>query len=730
MPHLKEFNRSSVSRMRFLIDNLIRISRVKIITRGIEQVPNRSTIFVCNHFTRMETILLPYVVLTRRGIMARSLTAQYVFDAFPKDFMAGVGSVPLKLANRDDLAVKSLLSGECWIIFPEGRMVKDKDVKKGDTFRIHDGDVHVDRPPHTGAAVLALRARSALELFEEFAHKHKLENIFDLDRLEDLRVTLVPVNITYYPLRVDETGLSRQVERLVNYLESVNLSDQLIEELKVESSIFSPGVEIHVNFGEAIDVKDYTKKISPSSVFPPVGKKPGAPSKAVKDAINRLMFHYMERIYRLTTVTTDHLAARLLFGMARRGVLTESVADIRRRVFLAAMEVRKLPDLCIHDVIAESPESLVKWGGSALEGFFGMGVDEALMEIQDDDLVIKERDFKWPHEFHDIRVLNTIQVINNEITPLAEVTGIVDKTLTKKGRKLREETARGLALTEEQRYQQDYTRFFSKDESKEQRFGWPKLTVGSRKTGVLLIHGYMASPEEMSPLHESLVLDGYTVYSVRLAGHGTSPYDLETRSWEEWYRSVRVGVSVITNLTDRFFVCGFSMGGLLAWHLAAQGHPKLSGIVSISAAMRLVNRSSMLAPAIDFIGGVMKFFGAKKGPVQFVKNNPENPHINYFRNPIHGIDQLLELADVVRGELSRVEIPALILQGGGDPTVDPESATEYYSAVNSDVKGLVWIDSPYHGIVYRGGDEVIEQVSRFISEPESAREDSHRWIRG
>ena len=592
MRQLKEFNRSNAARMRFLVDTLIRISRVKLITKGIEQVPDRSTIFVCNHFTRMEAILLPYVMLSKRGILTRSLTAQYVFDAFPGDFMAGLGSVPLDLADRDDLAVKSLLSGECWIIFPEGRMVKDKDVIEGDTFRIHDGDVLLDRPPHTGAAVLALRARSALELFEEFARTHRLENIFDLERLEDLRVTLVPVNITYYPLRVDDTGLSRQVERLVDYLESVDLSDQLIEELKVESSIFSPGVEIHVNFGETIDIKDYTKKISPKSVFPPTGKTPGPPSKAVKNAINRLMFHYMERIYRLTTVTPDHLASRLLFSMARRGVVTESVADIRRRVFLAAMQVRKLSDLCIHDIMAERPESIVEWGGSTLEGFFDMGIDEALMEVKDQKLIIRERDFKWPQEFHDIRVLNTIQVINNEITPITEVTGIVYKTLKLSGRRLRQETAGALALTEEEKYEQDYTRFFSKNESKEQRFGWPKLTVGSKKTGVLLIHGYMASPEEMRPLHESLVLDGHTVYSVRLAGHGTSPFDLESRSWEEWYRSVRVGVSVITNLTDRFFICGFSMGGLLAWHLAAQGHPDLAGIVSISAAMKLVKKSS------------------------------------------------------------------------------------------------------------------------------------------
>jgi len=46
------------------------------------------------------------------------------------------------------------------------------------------------------------------------------------------------------------------------------------------------------------------------------------------------------------------------------------------------------------------------------------------------------------------------------------------------------------------------------------------------RIGCLLVHGYTASAEEMLPLGEFLVKQGYTVLGVRLAGHGTHPADL------------------------------------------------------------------------------------------------------------------------------------------------------------------------------------------------------------
>ncbi len=357
-----------------------------------------------------------------------------------------------------------------------------------------------------------------------------------------------------------------------------------------------------------------------------------------------------------------------------------------------------------------------------------MGKTEGFVSMKDGRLSLKKKEFKWHDYYRGARVLNTIEVITNEIKPLKDVTDSIEQTLSLDPPALAEATTRALVSGQEDRYLMDWARFYVKGESKEKKFGVPRLHIGDTKVGVLLVHGYMASPEEMRPLYEHLVARGLTVYAVRLAGHGTSPYDLMTRNWEDWYYTARVGYTILTTLVDKIFVCGFSMGGAISWHLAAASPPKLSGIVSISAAMILKSRTSFLAPFIDLVDDAMKLCGMGKTPVEFIANHPENPHINYFKNPVHGVDQLLELVDVVRKELPKIRIPALIIQGGKDPTVDPESAEEYYDTVGSKTKGLVWVDSPYHGIVYRGGDAIFDRVHRFITDPEEGVKPSHHWI--
>lgn len=720
MSELKEISRTNINTMRFLVEAALKVSRVKVIVNGIDEVPDKSVVFVSNHFTRVETILLPYIIYTRLGIIPRSLTASSVFNALPKDFMESVGSISVDHPNRDNLAVKSLVSGESWIIFPEGRMVKDKDVVDDKRFIIHDGEKTLLRPPHTGAAALALKAQMAVRVMNDFLDEYGLAAIFDLERLRELEVNIVPVNITYYPLRATETMLSRQMERLIRFFEKGKVSSRVEEELRVETSLFSPGVEITVNFGKPKKVSKYAAWLNLRDVYPVSG---GKHAKVFRGAIFAMMEDFMTEIYKLTTVNPDHLAARILYDMAEGGVFEDSLENIRRKVYLASLAVRDLPHIFRQKTIDDNPEFLVITGGGSIDNFFEMGMAEGLLDIDDGRFIINEKNFKWPQKFNSVRLLNTIQVINNELEPLSKVTDIVDRTIKIKGKKLIDRTVKSLVTGEEERYLRDYTQFYVKGESKGRKFGMPNFHYGSKELGVLLIHGYMASPEEMRPLMEYLEKAGLTVYSVRLLGHGTSPYDLLTRRWEDWFHSVKVGYTVLSTIVDKVFVCGFSLGGALAWHLTAQAPPKLSGIISISAAMKLVNRASMLAPTVNFVDRMMKFVGFEKIRMDFVKNNPENPHINYFKNPIHGLDQLLELVKIVKDELKKITVPALILQGGNDPTVDPESAEEYYNSISSDIKGLVVVDSPYHGIVYRGDDKIFGRIVDFVHNTEEATKD-------
>ncbi len=712
MPDLRRISSVTTRILDLLISAALRLAGVTITVNGIEKIPTSSVIFVCNHYTRIETVLLPYVIKRRLGISARSLTARYVFESLPRRFMEAVGSVPVNLPDRDTVAVRSLLAGESWIIFPEGEMVKDRKVLSARRFLLHEPDLNIHRPPHTGAAVIALKTQLAVGMLSEFAQRYRLTKIFDLEKLTPFEVKIVPVNITYWPQRFLKTRLANTIEKAVRFLtKGVVLPPRFEEELVVESSFLKSGVEITINFGIPRATAPYTAWLSEKDYSPVFQDKlTGAFTRAVKAIMN----DYMSDIYGLVTVNSDHLISRLLFSLTARRHYRQPWEDIKRRVFLAALGIREVPHLTCQETIAKNPQALVVWGEPILDDFLSMGIREGLLERQGEDLVIKEKEFKWPHEFHDIRLLNTIEVIKNEVEPVGEVARVVDATLKIGPKALAERTTEALIRGDQEQYLADYTTFYNQEESREMNFGMPAFHFVGPRVGVLLVHGYLASPEQMRPLLEHLTRQGVTAYNVRLSGHGTSAVDLATKYWRDWYYSVRYGYTILSRMVDRVFVCGFGVGGLLGWLLASRNPPRVSGIVSISAAMRPNERYAAATPLVDAADHLLMKIGVRKEAIEFMNKESENPHFTYPKNPVHGMYQIHALIEEVRRLLPDVTVPALIIQGGDNPAVDAEGAEEYRKAISSSFKEVFLVKSPYHGIVYRGGDELFDRIAAFI----------------
>ena len=138
------------------VKTLAGLSKAQINIHGKENIPEGSKIFVINHFTRIETLFLPYHIHKLTRIPVWSLADYELFKGSLGVFLDKVGAVSTRNPDRDLLIIKSLLTGEAaWIIFPEGRMVKSKKIiEKGDFMISFAGGKH---PPHTGAATLALR---------------------------------------------------------------------------------------------------------------------------------------------------------------------------------------------------------------------------------------------------------------------------------------------------------------------------------------------------------------------------------------------------------------------------------------------------------------------------------------------------------------------------------------------------------------------------------------------
>ena len=264
-------------------------------------------------------------------------------------------------------------------------------------------------------------------------------------------------------------------------------------------------------------------------------------------------------------------------------------------------------------------------------------------------------------------------------------------------------------------FERDYKDFYIDGETKEKDIGKPFLIRGaSRDMGVVLIHGYMATPFEVKGLAEYLGRKGLWVYAPRLKGHGTSPEDLAIRTFTDWVTAVESGYVILSHRCKQVVVGGFSAGALLAFDLAARVKD-IKGVFAVCPCMRLQDFSSKFVPAVDVWNRMMKkvrLHGAKK---EFVENQPENPHINYFRNPVSGVLELERLMNAVDDKLSDIQMPALVVQSLGDPVVKPRGSRRAFKRIGSEDKSYIIFNFDRHGILLgKESEKVYKAIWNFI----------------
>ncbi len=259
--------------------------------------------------------------------------------------------------------------------------------------------------------------------------------------------------------------------------------------------------------------------------------------------------------------------------------------------------------------------------------------------------------------------------------------------------------AREYYLEDLQAFEEDYTENFHSEWTKDAEVGKPFFFfVPGSRIGVVLLHGYLSAPMEVRALGEYLYEAGISVYGVRLKGHGTSPLDLAKSKWEEWYESLNRGVSALRCLYERIYICGFSAGGCLALYSASRKNMReLAGVISISAPIKLQNYAINLLPTVITLNYVFKRFGGEGWDL--LDHKPENPHINYQKNPLAGLRQLRSLMEETEKVLSLIKVPVLVIQGSQDNTVNPESANIIFAQLGAEKKYKLFFNRSNHGII-------------------------------
>ena len=235
--------------------------------------------------------------------------------------------------------------------------------------------------------------------------------------------------------------------------------------------------------------------------------------------------------------------------------------------------------------------------------------------------------------------------------------------------------------------------------------------------GIVLFHGYMAAPMELDGLAEYLADKGWWVYVPRLKGHGTTPEDLATRSAADWMNSADEAIALITSKCRKVVLGGFSMGAGLALEAAARiRNPAFAGVFAVCPPFRLHDFSSKFVPAVSMWNRFVSSVKRDDVKKEFVENHPENPNINYLRNPISGVRELDKLMKSAENRLGDIHLPALLVQSDEDPVVDEKGTRKAFKLLGSERKRCLLIHSDRHGILRGdGATEVYQAVEEFIS---------------
>ncbi|RCK48993.1 alpha/beta fold hydrolase [Thalassospira profundimaris] len=721
---------------------------------------DQGDIFMFNHFARFETFIPQFLIALETGVYCRSIASGEFFaqDNTFSRYLRALGGVPNDYERLLPFLAEEILRGGKVVVFPEGGMVKDRRVlaaerphPKRPDYSVYSRTADTRRAHHTGAALLGLCIdgfKIGLSTLIEKGHRDELSRWAGiLEREEDdLRTTLAkptlmfPANITFHPLRVDQNLLAWAADMFTG-----GLSPKMAEELIIEGNLMFKKTDMDIRLGDPVDprlqfnwldrrmlAKRVERARSIDDLFRPASTLEKITDRVTQYAITRhikpLRNHCMAVMYSNLTINVSHLASRLIMMWLADGVTEVDISHFDRTLYLAIKNIQQAEDVHLHRGMKNPADyiGIFELNCPQIRFFIDSAVQLGLIERKDQKYCFLPK-LQEDANFDQIRMDNPIMVYANEMAPIHAAWQALERA--------RVEVDHLSAVDIAHRRFDDEIRAWSWNRAK---YKGPKYdainqqetaTADSRPylllpngqtrfaCGVLLVHGFLASPAELNTLGEKLSALGYAVMGVRLAGHGTSPHELQKRKWTDWLESVRRGYEILAPFCDQVIIVGFSTGGALSAIHAADHPEKLAGLVLAGTPLKFRNRNLMFVPLLYGANKLMGWMPSAQEMLSFRPNESEHPDINYRNIPIGGLHQLRQAVAEMQKRLPDIDCPTLILQGDGDQVVDPASATMIRRiATNAPEIDVQMIKSERHGIVNEDIDGTHDRIIDFISD--------------
>lgn len=713
-------------------------------------------IFLFNHFARFETGIPPYIFYKQGGYYTRTIAHAELFDASEKlsKFMRGGGAVPNNLPGLLPFLASEILRGRKVVIFPEGGMIKDRRVMDDSgKYGIFSKTAMAFRKHHRGAAILALtldlfkrrikdlHEDGDMERLERWRQSLELESVDELLKQANKPTNIVPGTITFYPIRVSDNIATKLAEFFVK-----KLPQSALEEIVIEGNILLKDTDMDIRFAEPIEIhktwhwwermllKKYFLGVNSLDELFSLRHQADTWSEQllaqfISKETDKIRDQYMEHLYDGVTVNLAHITATTITELMKQEVFSLPKDVFHKMIYISFKKLQEDPKVHLHSSFFRPRDYKNLYRGKSLLLKRNIRTNKLAGLIKEDaknyyfqDKVLTDGDSNL------VRMENPIKMRVNEIAPVTQVKKTILETI-KKIDKYDERELALLMFDDEIRATAYNKELYSKKRHEEinkqetiTESTDPYLLPQKKKAkkGVLLIHGFLSSPGELSELGIKLHKEGHAVLGMRVSGHGTSPWDLDSRTHEQWLGSVRRNYKILSAFCDEVYIIGFSGGGALALRHASTNPKQLAGVASVCTPLILKDKMMHLVPLLHFINKLFSVMPKLESLVPFRPNKSAYPKTNYATMPVSALNELRYLVQSVKKRIQYITCPVTILQATEDPVVNPKAANVLFKALNIKEKVVHMIDTASHGIIYDNIGETHKLLIQFVKDAKKA----------
>jgi len=211
----------------------------------------------------------------------------------------------------------------------------------------------------------------------------------------------------------------------------------------------------------------------------------------------------------------------------------------------------------------------------------------------------------------------------------------------------------------------------------------------ARDAAALCLHGLTGTPYEVRPVAEALVARGVRAVGPWMAGHEGGAAGLATTSYSDWLELARTELAKLRAETERVFLVGMSMGGLVSLRLAQT--EKVDALVVMGTPL-------VLAPPIPQLLPLIRLFASSRAKTGSDIREPgaRARHPGLEAMPFAAVAELIQLQAEVIPDLGKIEVPIMVAHGRLDSTARPRDAERIYREVASEEKELFFLERSGH----------------------------------